>query len=115
MLAARVPWRAFQGGVLTVCCAIALLGVLGPRALIIFWWLVDPARWNVTFGGSALLPALGFVFLPWTTIMYVLFWTAGGLDFLGWLFVALAFVLDIGTYGGGIFGNRERVSNYRQG
>lgn len=95
-----------------MCCAIALLGVLGPRALIIFWWLVDPARWNVTFSGSALLPALGFVFLPWTTIMYVLFWTAGGLGVLGWLFLAAAFVVDIGTYGGGYFGNRDRVSSY---
>ena len=87
-----------------MCCAIAVLGVLGPRALIIFWWLVDPARWNVVFSGGALLPALGFVFLPWTTIMYVLFWTVGGLDFVGWVFVVLAFVLDIGTYGGGASG-----------
>ena len=46
--------------------------------------------------------------------MYVLFWTVGGLDFVGWVFVALAFVLDIGTYGGGAYGNRDRVSNYRQ-
>ena len=97
-----------------VCCAVALLGVLGPRALIIFWWLVDPARWNITFNGSPLLPVLGFIFLPWTTIMYVLFWTVGGLDVVGWIFVALAFVLDIGTYGGGFFGNRDRVSSYYQ-
>ena len=95
-----------------MCCAIAFLGLLGPRALILFWWLVDPTRWSVTFGGSFLLPALGFVFLPWTTIMYVLFWAAGGLSLLGWVFVGLAFVLDIGTYGGGFFGNRDRVSSY---
>lgn len=115
MLAAHVPWRTLRGGVSTVCCAIAVLGVLGPRALIIFWWLVDPARWNVVFSGGFLLPALGFVFLPWTTIMYVLFWTVGGLDFLGWIFIALAFVLDIGTYGGGAYGNRERIPNYNEG
>ena len=97
-----------------MCCAITVLGLLGPRALVIFWWLVDPARWNVAFGGSALLPILGFIFLPWTTIAYVLFWTVGGLDFIGWLFVALAFVLDIGTYGGGAYGNKDQVSSYRQ-
>ena len=96
-----------------MCCAITVLALLGPRALIIFWWLVDPARWNVTFG-SALIPILGFLFLPWTTIMYVLFWSVGGLDFVGWLFVALALVLDIGTYTGGAYGNRDQVSNYRQ-
>jgi hypothetical protein len=101
-----------MGGVPTVCCAIAILGLIGPRALIIFWWLVDPARWSVTFGGSPVLPVLGLLFLPWTTVMYVLFWTVGGLSFFGWLVVALAFVLDIGTWGGGFFGNRERVTSY---
>lgn len=97
-----------------MCCAITVLALLGPRALGIFWWLVDPARWNVVFGGSALLPILGLIFLPWTTIAYVLFWTAGGLDFIGWVVVALAFVLDIGTYSGGAYGNKDQVSNYTQ-
>ena len=95
-----------------MCCAIAVLGILGPRALIVFWWLVEPARWGVTFNDQVLLPVLGFVFLPWTTIMYVLFWAAGGLEPLGWLFVVLGLVADIGTYGGGAFGNRERVQSY---
>jgi hypothetical protein len=95
-----------------MCCAIAVLGVLGPRALIVFWWLVDPARWAVTFNDQVLLPALGFVFWPWTTIMYVLFWSVGGLEPLGWLFVVLGLVADIGTYGGGAFGNRDRVQSY---
>lgn len=102
-----------MGGGPTVCCAIAVLGLLGPRALILFWWLIDPARWNLVFQGF-LLPALGFVFLPWTTLTYVLFWTVGGLDFIGWVFIALAFALDIATYGGGAFGNRERIPyNYK--
>ena len=56
-----------------MCCGIALLGIIGPRAAILFWWLTDPARWAVTFGNSALIPILGFLFLPWTTIMYVAF------------------------------------------
>ncbi len=95
-----------------MCCAIGILGILGPRALVIFWWLVDPARWDLTFGGSAVLPALGFLFLPWTTIMYVLFWTAGGLDLIGWFFVALAVVADLATYGGGALGNKDKVQSY---
>jgi hypothetical protein len=94
-----------------VCCAIAVLGLLGPRALILFWWLIDPNRWSLVFDGF-LLPALGFVFLPWTTIAYVLFWTVGGLDLIGWVFVALAFFVDIATYGGGAYGNRERFPTY---
>ena len=100
-----------KGGIPTVCCAIAVLGLLGPRALILFWWLIDPNRWSLVFDGF-LLPALGFVFLPWTTITYVLFWTVGGLDLIGWVFVALAFFVDIATYGGGAYGNRERFPTY---
>jgi hypothetical protein len=95
-----------------VCCAVALLGVIGPRALIVIWWLTDPARWNVTFGGSAFLPALGFLFLPWTTVIYVLFWTTTGLSVLGWLLVLVGLMLDLGTYGGGFFGNRDKVQSY---
>lgn len=95
-----------------MCCAIAVLGILGPRALIVFWWLMDPARWAVTFNDQVLLPALGFLFLPWTTIMYVLFWTAGGIEPLGWVFIGLAVVADIGTYGGGLLGNKDKVQSY---
>jgi hypothetical protein len=95
-----------------MCCAIGILGILGPRALIVFWWLVDPARWALTFNNAVLLPALGFVFLPWTTIMYVLFWTSTGVPFLGWIFVLLGLVFDIGTYGGGAFGNKDQIQSY---
>ena len=92
-----------------MCCGIAILGILGPRALIFFWWLMDPARWSVTFGGEAFLPALGFLFLPWTTIMYVAFWAIGGLTPIGWMFVVLGLLIDLGTYGGGAMGNKDQI------
>jgi hypothetical protein len=95
-----------------MCCAIAVLGILGPRALILFWWLADPVRWAVTFNNDVLLPALGFVFLPWTTLMYVLLWSAGGLTGLSWILVGLGFLADLGTYGGGAFGNKDKVQSY---
>jgi hypothetical protein len=59
-----------------------------------------------------LLPALGFLFLPWTTLMYVLLWSTGGLSLVGWVIVGLGFLADLGTYGGGAFGNKEKVSSY---
>ena len=93
-------------------CMIALLGLIAPRVLVVAWWLADQARWNQVFGGGILLPALGFLFLPWTTLMYVLFWTTSGLDLVGWIVVFVAFLADVGTYGAGFFGNRERVSSY---
>jgi hypothetical protein len=44
-------------------------------------------------------PALGLVFLPWTTIVYVIAWSpVGGVSGAEWLFVALGFLLDVATY-----------------
>ena len=49
-----------------MCLLFAILAVLGPRALVFFWWLLEPARWAATFE-SAVVPLIGFLFLPWTT------------------------------------------------
>ena len=95
-----------------MCCALAFLGILGPRALIVFWWLIDPARWALIFNNQILLPALGLVFLPWTTVMYVLAWTPTGVPLFGWLLILLGVVLDVGTYGGGAFGNKDQIQCY---
>ena len=54
-----------------MCLLLAIFMLLGPRALIFFWWLMEPVRWQATFQ-SAFVPIIGLLFLPWTTIMYVL-------------------------------------------
>ena len=94
-------------------CAIAIFGIIGPRALLIFWYVADPARWTSTFN-TTFMPVIGFLFLPWTTIMYLLFWANGGLSLLGWLAVLLGVVLDLATYGGGVLGTKNaEESHYR--
>ncbi|MFL5777317.1 MAG: hypothetical protein ACJ761_00105 [Chloroflexota bacterium] len=80
---------------------------MGPRAGIIIWWLLDPVRWNLAFS-TVLVPILGFLFLPWTTIMYVLVF-AGGIDGFDWVWLGLGLVADVLSYGGGAYGNRERM------
>ena len=52
-------------------CLFIILLFFGPRTVIVFWWLVQPLRWDATFH-SFLLPFLGFLFLAWSTLMYVL-------------------------------------------
>ena len=93
-----------------MCCLLLIATGLGPRLALLVWWIFGD-KVDAAFD-TWVWPALGLLFLPWTTIMYVLFWAVGGLSFLGWLFIAAAFVLDIGTYGGGFFGNRDRVTSY---
>jgi hypothetical protein len=81
-----------------MCLFFSLL-LFGPRLVGLIWWLVDPVRWNLAFGGLV-VPILGIVFLPWTTVTYVVVAPGGviGFDFL-WL--ALAFVIDLSSYGAG--------------
>ena len=78
--------------------------------VILLWWLIEPVRWSAAFD-TFFLPFAGFLFLPWTTLMYVLVAPAGitGLD---WLWVALAALVDIGSYAGGAVGGRGRVPGY---
>jgi len=94
-----------------VCCLFSVLAILGPRAAIIVWWLFDPALWSRTFD-TFIWPFLGFLFLPWVTLMYVLV-APGGVDGFDWVWLGLALLGDIAMYGGGAYGNRDRVNAYR--
>ena len=80
-------------------CLVIFSLIFGPRLVIVVWWLLDMARWSATFD-SFLLPLLGFLLLPWTTIMYVLVFPEGvtGID---WVWIAIAVLFDLGSLGGG--------------
>ena len=90
------------------CClfATALAGM--PRLAFLLWWLFQPARIQATFD-NFLVAALGVVFLPWTTLMYVLV-APGGIAWFDWLWLGLALVIDIGTYTGGGRAEQQRRS-----
>jgi hypothetical protein len=85
-----------------VGCLLALLAAISPRLALVLVWiftnLVDRA-----FEGF-LLPLLGLIFLPLTTLVYVLAYRpAVGVTGWGWFFVVLAVLFDLGSYGGGVF------------
>ena len=99
-----------------MCCALMSLVLLGPRFFGALWWLFQPVRWEAAFrnlfGGSLwwLWPILGIVFVPWTTIMYVIV-APGGVYGADWVWLGLMFVMDVASYTGG-FG-RKRIPNYQ--
>lgn len=96
-------------------CLLAILGGFFPRLAVLFIWLARPAYFGAAFGGNWLWPLLGVIFLPFTTLLYVLLWTpGGGLVGLDWLWLALAVVLDLGHVGGTGYANRGRVPAYRR-
>jgi hypothetical protein len=86
---------------------LTTLVLIGPRAAILIWWLVDMQRWEAAFN-SFWVALLGFIFLPWTTLMYVLVAPTGDVVGFDWVWLALALVLDIAMYTGGAYGNRNR-------
>jgi len=94
-----------------MCCFLTSLFLLGPRAAILVWWLLNPLRWQLTFS-TFIWPLLGFIFVPWTTLMYVLV-APGGIVLFDWVLLALAVLADIGMYAGGGYGNRDRIPGYR--
>jgi hypothetical protein len=98
-----------------MCCAFLMLVLLGPRVVGVFWWIFQPVRWQSAFsdfaGGNIwwLWPVLGIVFLPWTTIMYVIV-APGGIVSWDWLWLGLMLVADIASYSGGA--GRKRIPGY---
>lgn len=90
-------------------CLFALAAASAPRLVLLFTWLFTPLV-SRAFQSAFLVPLLGIVFLPFTTLMYVLAWTPFGMTGWGWFFVILGLLLDIGSYSGSAYGNRSRLS-----
>ncbi len=88
-----------------MCCGLAILALIGPRAAVLFWWLIRPGYFGETFS-TILWPLLGFIFLPWVTLMYLVV-APGGLNFLDWLLLGLALVIDISAYGGSAYSQKK--------
>ncbi len=93
-----------------MCCLFTTLVLFGPRLAILFWWLIQPVRWNLAFE-TFLVPFLGFLFLPWTTLMYVMV-APGGVTGFDWIWLALMLFADISSYVGGAYGNRNKMPGY---
>ena len=81
-------------------CLIVLLSLISARLALVVLALFtnDLSR---AFD-SWLIPLAGFFLLPWTTLVYALLWTTTRhVDGIEWAFVAVAFLIDIGSLLGG--------------
>ena len=71
-----------------------LIALFARLALLVVWLstsLVDRA-----FHGGWILPLLGILILPITTLTYILvYYLSGSVTGWGWLWVVLAFLLDL--------------------
>ena len=79
------------------------------RIMLLFVWIARPVMMNATFS-SFIIPCLGFLFLPFTTLMYVfLKQGVGTIQGLDWLWLFLAVILDLASVAGAGAANRNRI------
>jgi hypothetical protein len=80
-----------------------LLGAFFPRLLFVILWIfttmVDRAY------NGFIIPLLGVIFLPYTSLFYVLAYNpfAHGLTGASWIWVLLGFLIDLSTYSYGSY------------
>ena len=91
------------------CCALLLILFLGPRiamaAMVVFSNYLGRA-----FGEALLLPLLGWLFLPWTTLAYAFAINSrGDVAGLHLVLVIVAVLVDLGLIGGGAAKRRRRA------
>lgn len=91
-------------------CLLALLARIG----LLVVWLQTPLVKN-GFHGGWILPLLGIIFLPLTTLAYVVVYALGNGSVTGaaWLWVVLGLLFDLGLHSSGVSSNRTRVRRYR--
>ena len=82
-------------------CFLLLIVLLFPRVVLLLMWFFSTYLQRA-FHGGLLLPLLGFLFLPLTTLVYA--WelnshmpTAG----INLLYLLIAVIIDLGGLGGG--------------
>jgi len=90
-----------------MCCLFTTIILLGPRIGILVWWLLQPGLFAAAFN-TFIIPFLGFLFLPWTTLMYLVVFPRGIVGF-DWIWLGLGVLADIASYSGSFYGNHDRI------
>ena len=83
-----------------MCCVLILLAFFTPRIVLFILWLFT-SYLSRAYDGF-ILPFLGFLFLPATTLAYAIAQNElGGISGLGLVVVLIGLAVDIGLLGGG--------------
>lgn len=90
-------------------CLFAILAGMFPRVAYAIYWLARPTAVSAAFGGNLIWPLLGLIFLPFTTLMYTILWSVTGFTGWDWIWIVIAFLLDLGHYTYSAYGNRDSI------
>ena len=86
-------------------CFFALFAAGFPRVANIILWLFWPFYYNDAFE-NVIIPILGIIFLPFTTLFYVLAFP-GGFDTFEIILIVFGVLLDLGSWFGGAWSGRR--------
>ena len=76
-----------------------------PRVVVLGFWIftdyVTIAFKNVLMPFNYILPALGLLLFPLTTLAYIYFYSfwQPGVSTLEWVLIVIALLIDLGSYG----------------
>ena len=91
-------------------CLLAFAAAFAPRVVLVLMWIIGP-RVNAAFD-TFIVPLLGLIFLPYTTIMYVLVYSpATGVSGWDWIWVLMGVALDAMKWGQ-IYNKRKGVPGF---
>ncbi len=81
------------------------------RIMLLTFWIARPVQWQAIMGGAPLLACLGFLFLPFTTMLYVWLQASSIGPIQGWdyLWLALGVITDLATIASAGYSNRDRI------
>jgi hypothetical protein len=90
-----------------VGCLFLIIAALSPRLAVILMWIFTP--WVDRAFGPIIWPILGVIFLPITTLLYVILWNTNGRGVNGWEWILVIFGVfaDLASYGSRAYGGRR--------
>jgi UDP-N-acetylmuramyl pentapeptide phosphotransferase/UDP-N-acetylglucosamine-1-phosphate transferase len=91
-----------------VPCLLLLLILIFPRVVLVWMYLTSTYLQRAYH--ELLIPLLGFIFLPLTTLVYAwLVNTHSPIEGINLLYIVVAVIIDLGGLGGGDYHRRRRL------
>ncbi len=89
-------------------CLLLLLILIFPRVVLVWMYLTSTYLQRAYH--ELLIPLLGFIFLPLTTLVYAwLVNTHSPIEGINLLYIIVAVIIDLGGLGGGDYHRRRRL------
>ena len=89
-------------------CLLLLIVLIFPRVVLVWMYLTSTYLQRAYH--ELLIPLLGFIFLPLTTLVYAwLVNTHSPIEGINLLYIIVAVIIDLGGLGGGDYHRRRRL------